>query len=137
MFVDFNSSDHWPRQHADGISEDGALLIWSMRRLVVAWPRCHAVNIALQRRFGEEGLGVEHLLRCWLAGLAMHAARPLSFAHPGAAAILPDEGAILFVLRSADRPEPAGSALAGLCGTEAARTLLPLALALQRLARLD
>ena len=142
MFVDFNQPhSHLPYQGPrrgapDDLPDDAALLIWSMRRLVVAWPRCHAVRAALHRRFGGEALGVEHLLRCWLAGLASHARRPLLLAQPGSTSILADEGAMLFVLRRADEPVVAGAALASLCGCEAARSLLPLAVALQRLARL-
>ena len=141
MFVDFSQPGHLPhrdsgRDRPDELPGDAALLIWSMRRLVVAWPRCHAVQAALHRRFGSEALGVEHLLRCWLAGLASHARRPLLLAQPGSASILADEGAMLFVLRQANEPEIAGAALATLCGCEAARGLLPLAVALQRLSRL-
>lgn len=130
MYVDFSESGPARRGSWTELPADEALILWSMRRMIVAWPRCRAVEIALHRRWGDDGLGVEHLLRCWLSALAGHAAHPLTVGDPACALLLPDEGAMLFVLRYADKPERARPALAALCGSEGAAVLLPLAAAL-------
>lgn len=128
MFVDFSIARPLPRGlRWTDLPDDEALLLWSLRRMVIAWPRCHVVHAALHRRFGDDALGVEHLLRCWLTGIARHAARPLQLGDPACALILPDEDALLYALRS-----PGCAALAGLCGPGAA-TLLPLTAALAAL----
>lgn len=130
MFVDFDTPfPSVPRGlRWTDLPDDEALLLWSLRRMVIAWPRCHAVHAALHRRFGDDALGVEHLLRCWLTGIARHAARPLSLGDPACALILPDEGALLHALRARDDD----AALASLCGPAAA-ALRPLTLALAAL----
>ena len=130
MFVDFSESGEARRGSWTELPADEALILWSLRRLVVAWPRCRAVEIALHRRWGDDGLGVEHLLRCWLSALAGHARHPLTVGDPACALLLPDEGAILFVLRHAENPDRARPALAALCGSEGTAVLLPLAAAL-------
>ncbi|TRW18279.1 hypothetical protein [Glacieibacterium frigidum] len=130
MFVDFDTPfPSAPRGlRWTDLPDDEALLLWSLRRMVIAWPRCHAVHAALHQRFGEDALGVEHLLRCWLTGIARHAARPLQLGDPACALILPDEGVLLYALSQADDE----AALAGMCGSGAA-SLLPLTAALAAL----
>lgn len=127
MFVDFATPfPSAPRGlRWTDLPDDEALLLWSLRRMVIAWPRCHAVHAALHRRFGDAALGVEHLLRCWLTGIARHAVRPLQLGDPACALILPDEVALLCALRARD-DDPA---LTGLCGPAAAG-LRPLTAAL-------
>lgn len=129
MFVDFDSPfPSAPRGlRWTDLPDDEALLLWSLRRMVIAWPRCHAVHAALHRRYGDDALGVEHLLRCWLTGIARHAARPLRLGNPACALILPDERTLLRALRAGGE-----DALIGLCGPTAA-ALRPLTVALAAL----
>ena len=116
MFVDFETGG-WDCRPDDGLSADEALLLWSVRRLAIAWPRCHAVHVALQQRYGQDGLGVEHLVRCWLRALADRATRQLTIGQPACPMILPDEAAMLIAVRHAgDGSNRTGLALASLCG---------------------
>ena len=72
-----------------------AMLIWGLRRLALLRPigsaRCHALHIALHRACGDEGLGIEHLLRCLLVGLARRTDRPLGFGQPACPLLTRDE----------------------------------------------
>ena len=127
-----DAADVVPQHHArwTDLPPDEALLLWSLRRMVIAWPRCHAVHAALHARHGDAALGVEHLLRCLLIGVARHARRPLHLGDPACAVLVPDEAALLFVLRAAGRPAAVRAALTALCGDEGAACLSPLADAL-------
>lgn len=104
------------------------LLLWSMRHMLVCWPTCGSVSSALHQAYGDDALGVEHLLRCLLTGLGAYSARRLRVGDPTCALLLADERAILSALRSARRePETARVALVELCGEPQAARLLPLA----------
>lgn len=109
---------------------DEGLLLWSLRRMVVAWPRCHTVHAALLARYGDDGLGVEHLLRCLLTGVSNHARRKLVIGDPNCTLLLADEGALLFALRPSTPPAAAADALVALTANPCAGCLLPLATAL-------
>lgn len=104
-------------------------LLWALRRLAVMEPlgvaRCQAVHVALQREFGEAGLGIEHLLRCWLVGLARVAARRIAVGAPGCPLVTGDELVLLRVLRAPANAD-AEAALERLAGNAAAASLLPL-----------
>nr|WP_295664006.1 hypothetical protein [Polymorphobacter sp.] len=115
---------------------DEGLILWSLRRMVVAWPRCHTVQVALHVRYGDDGLAIEHLLRCWLLGLSNHARRRLVIGDPNCAMLLADEGVLLFVLRPATPEVAAGQALVDLTGNPCAACLLPLAQSLALTAQL-
>lgn len=124
MFVDFDT----PAPHRGSwcaLPADEALMLWTLRRLVVAWPGAPAVTAALHHRWGDDGLGVLQLLRCWLTGVGRQARRPLTIGDPACALLLPDESAMLAALRD---PDKTAMALDGLCG-EPGR-LAPLAAAL-------
>lgn len=113
------------------------LLLWSMRHLLVCWPSCASVRCALHRAYGDEALGVEHLLRCLLTALSAYSLRTLKVGDPTCARLLADESAILFALRSArGDPDAACDALAELCGEPRAARLLPLAASLAHVAEL-
>ncbi len=111
-----------------------ARLLWAIRRLALLQPigaaRCPAVHIALQRDFGDAGLGIEHLLRCLIVGLDRRADRPLRFGTPVCAAPLPDEALLLRVLAA---PEPEAAVLLTRLAGPGAATLLPLAEAVRSL----
>lgn len=111
---------------------DEALLIWSVRHLLVCWPTCGSVEAALHARWGDDALGVMHLLRCWLTGLGLHARRPFTVGDPTCAILLPDERALLAQLRA---PSPAG--LSRMCENSRAARLLPLVTGLARLTGLS
>ncbi len=132
MFVDFQAGSEVPRRGSwTELPDDEALLLWSLRRLVIAWPGCRAVEVALHRRWGDDGPAVAHLLRCWLWGLAARSGRPLTIGDPACALLLADEGAMLFAWANGECPERAAAALASLCVRDAG-ALLPLAAALGR-----
>ena len=129
MYVDFEPSPTRGPCWTD-LPGDEALLLWSLRRMVVAWPRSHAVHVALHRRYGDDAPGVEHLMRCLLTGIARHATRPVQLGDPACALVLPDEGALLFALRSSHDVRRTAAALEGLCGRASAGALIPLVVAL-------
>lgn len=113
------------------------LLIWSMRHMLVCWPSCGSVRGALHAAYGDEALGVEHLLRCFLTGIGAWSARALTVGDPTCAPLLADERAMLFVLRAARRePAAAKAALVELCAEPCADALLPLAAELAEVAGL-
>ena len=104
MFINFtglNPPAPEPQQPDPRFDADELLLLWSLRRMAVAWPRCHAVHIALQQAYGDNGLGVEHLIRCWLERLTLRATRRLVIGEPGCALVLRDEATLLLALRTA------------------------------------
>lgn len=122
----------------DGLCAAEARVLWSLRRLALMAPvgraRCHAVHIALQQDFGDAGMGIEHLLRCWLVGLSRLSLRRLAFGAPAYPFLTDDETVLLRVLRS---PDDGGVALLRLTGAEAAAGLLPLFVAVAGLAGLS
>ena len=114
------------------------LLLWSIRHMLVCWPSCGSVRSALLDAHGDDALGVEHLLRCLLTAIGAWSTRSLAIGDPTCALLLPDEGALLFVLRSCRRdPGAARTALAELCAEPGAGALLPLALSLAEAAGLS
>ncbi len=128
MFVDFSDTPPSRRGSWTELPDDEALLLWSLRRLVVAWPASRAVEAALQRRWADDGLGVMQLLRCWLVGLAARAGRPLSIGDPACALLLDDERAMLRAWR-ATVPDAGLAELTSLCARDPGG-LLPLAQAI-------
>ncbi len=137
MFRHFETGNEqgWPApRRTDNLCATDRRLLWALRRLALMQPigaaRCHAVHIALQQDFGDHGLGIEHLLRCLLVGLSRRADRHLVFGEPACALLLPDEAALLAVLRS-DTCD-CEAALAALAGPQTA-ALLPLVDGLNRM----
>lgn len=128
MFIDFTEEPAPCRDSWTELPEDEALLLWSLRRLVVAWPASRAVEAALHRRWGDESTGVMQLLRGWLVGLAARAGRSLTIGDPACAKLLPDERAMVFAWRQAASGFTA-PALASLCARDP-DGLLPLARAI-------
>ena len=138
MFGNFSDGDNgsWAfgpgrPPHVDGLCTGDARLLWALRRLALMKPigaaRNHAVHIALQQDFGDAGLGLEHLLRCWLVGLSRLATRRLAFGEPACPLLLPDEARLLRVLhQSRCDASVAAAALSALAGADAAAKLLPL-----------
>ena len=113
------------------LSDTQQRILSAVRRLALIQPigaaRCQAVHIALQRDFGEVGMGIEHLLRCWLVGLSRQAARRVVLGEPACPIVLPDEVQLLRVMDLAEaRPVQARDALASIAGTPCASALLPL-----------
>lgn len=125
--------DHAPFRRPLAVADlpdDAALLLWSLRRQVIAWPRCHTVHAALHARYGDAALGIEHLLRCWLLGVTRHARRQLVIGDPNCALVLADEAALLGVLGRAAAGGDVATALVALTGNPGADCLLPLVAAL-------
>lgn len=121
--------DHAPFRRPLAVADlpdDAALLLWSLRRLVIAWPRCHTVHAALHARYGDAALGIEHLLRCWLLGVSRHARRQLVIGDPHCALVLGDEAALLAVLDRAAASGDVATALVALTGNPCAGCLVPL-----------
>lgn len=134
MFRPFESGAYAWRpvpQRTESLGITDQRLLWALRRLALMQPigaaRCHAVHIALQQDFGDQGLGIEHLLRCLLVGLSRRADRHLVFGEPACGLLLPDEEALLAALHNVD--DDGEAALTALAGPQAA-TLLPLVHAL-------
>jgi len=131
MFGDFGEGS-WPGRRAlasvAGLPATEQRLLSALRRLALMQPlgaaRCQAVHIALQREFGDAGLGLDHLLRCWLVGLSRLAARRLVIGTPACPLLMEDEAVLLGVLRAPDRHGAA--ALMRLTGNPDAAALLPL-----------
>ncbi len=145
MFTDFADPETGPPWRAEPLPTPGeALLLWSLRRMVVMIDagdaRCHWVHVALQQRYGDDGQGVEHLLRCWLVGLQRTATRCLVVGEPACALLLPDEQMLLRALRHAGDAgadsNATGQVLATLTGNDQAAALTPLVAELRRLAQL-
>ncbi len=115
-------------------------LLWALRRLALLQPlgraRCHAVHIALQQEFGDAGQGLEHLLRCWLVGLARWAPRRLAIGAPACPLLTDDEAQLLLALRLvADDGTAAHGALVPLAGRDGAKRLLALLAAIDTLVK--
>ena len=128
----------WPEGHGsvDALGAAEARLLWSLRRLALMQPlgraRCHAVHIALQQEFGDAGLGIEHLLRCWLVGLSRLAVRRLAIGTPACPLLTADEAGLLRVLRDGDAER-----LVRLTGSAAAAAMVPLFVAVAGLAKIS
>lgn len=128
-----DGGSNWPGPQRPA-SDTDARLLWAIRRLALLQPigaaRCPMVHIALQRDFGDAGMGIEHLLRCLLVGLARVADRPLRFGTPVCATPLPDEALLLRILAA---PEPQAAVLLGRLAGPRAAPLLPLVAAVREL----
>nr|WP_310522240.1 hypothetical protein [Polymorphobacter sp.] len=142
MFGEFGGGESgwWPEGHGsvDALGAAEARLLWSLRRLALMQPlgraRCHAVHIALQQEFGDAGLGIEHLLRCWLVGLSRLAVRRLAIGAPACSLLTADEAGLLRVLRD---PDAGGVILVRLTGAAAAAGMVPLFVAVAGLAKIS
>lgn len=129
MFTAF-SADAWPPLPIPGnIGEDEQLLLWAWRRLALLEPlgeaRCHAVHAVLQRRFGDNGLGVEHALSCVLVLLARRARHRIRFGEPCCPLLMEDEMRLILALRLA-RQGRAAAMLAPMVGPDGVAVLAPL-----------
>ena len=141
MFGDFeNGGAGWPGRHDsddDTLTVTELRLLWALRRMALLQPlgqaRCHAVHIALGQDFGEAGMGIEHLLRCWLVGLSRCAVRCVVIGEPANPMLLPDEARLLRALRLAGNADAAIAMLAPLAGSNGAAGLLPLLSAISTL----
>ena len=107
----------------------------ALRRLAIMQPigaaRCHAVHIALHQDFGEAGMGVEHVLRCIVVGLARTATRQLVIGEPGCAIVMADEATLLALMEGTT----GHAALIAMAGTKDAVRLMPLFQAVSALLR--
>lgn len=113
---------------------DSALLLWAIRQLVVSWPCSGRVRAGLIARFGDNASGIEHLIRCLIAGMAIHGTRTLALGAPCCATVHADERAILEAI-GLDGAEPDPSALVQLCGSVRGECLAPLAAMISDLSR--
>jgi hypothetical protein len=112
-----------------GLSATQREILWCLRRLALQRPlgstRDAHVHALLQQRFGEAGLGLEHLLRCLIVGLARRATRPLLLHRPCCGAVTDDEQRLLLALAEAARPARVAAVLAPLAGSRGGE-LVPL-----------
>ncbi|WP_017668222.1 hypothetical protein [Sandarakinorhabdus sp. AAP62] len=96
-------------------------LLWCLRRLAMVRPLGSArdahVHALLQRRFGEQGMGLEHLLRCLIVGLARRAVRPVRLHLPCHGAVAEDEQRLLLALDESRRPARLAAVLAPMAGS--------------------
>lgn len=96
-------------------------LLWCLRRLAMVRPLGSArdahVHALLQQRFGEAGLGLEHLLRCLMVGLAQRAVRPVRLHMPCHGAVAEDEQRLLLAMADAPRAARVAAVLAPLAGS--------------------
>ncbi len=129
--ADWPAGEPWRQPRGDDPNLSAAMrdLLWCLRRMAMLQPigsvRDAHVHALLQRRFGEHGLGIEHLLRCLIIGLARRAVRPLLLHVPCRAAITEDERRLLWALGTIDWPAQSTALLAPMVGTRGAE-LLPL-----------
>jgi hypothetical protein len=109
------------RDDPAGLSATQRELLWCLRRLAMVRPLGRArdahVHALLQRRFGEQGLGLEHLLRCLIVGLARRAVRPVRLHLPCHGAVADDEQRLLLALADAPRPKRVAAVLAPMAGS--------------------
>jgi hypothetical protein len=98
-------------------------MLWCLRRLAMVRPLGQArdahVHALLQQRFGEQGLGLEHHLRCLIVGLARRAQRPIRLHLPCHGALAPDEQRLLLALAESRRPARVAAVLAPIAGSRA------------------
>jgi hypothetical protein len=127
----FLATDAW-RDGGDGRLEPTAAerdWIWCLRRVALARPlgsaRDAGVHAVLQRRFGGRGLGLEHLQRCLVVGLARRAVRSITLHAPCHPALTSDETRLLLALRASRQPATAAALLAPIAGERSAE-LVPL-----------
>lgn len=106
---------------SDPLSPPMRDLLWCLRRTAMVQPlersRAPHVHLLLQQRFGDHGLGLEHLLRCLVVGLAQRAQRPIRLHRPCQSALSPDEWRLLTALAEAGRPARVAAVLAPLTGS--------------------
>jgi hypothetical protein len=120
-----------PRRRDDpaGLTPVQREILWCLRRLAMVRPLGSArdahVHALLQRRFGEQGLGLEHLLRCLIVGLARRALRPVRLHLPCHGAVAEDEQRLLLALGESRRPVRVVAVLAPLAGSRGGE-LVPL-----------
>jgi hypothetical protein len=111
-----------PERAGDGLNAAERELLWCLRRLAMLRPLGSArdghVHVALQLRFGDVGLGVEHLLRCLIVGLAQRALRPLLLHRPCCAGCSADEVRLLLALRNPAQAALLMAPMAGARGGE-------------------
>ena len=126
MFVTHDAE--WPAGGPPPRRPAGALLcererdlLWCLRRTAMQRPlgaaRDAAVHALCQRRFGEAGLGAEHLLRCLLVGLARRAIRPLTLRVPCFPALTDDEWRLLLAIRAGGDAARVAALLAPMAGS--------------------
>lgn len=137
---DWSDAEEMPAERAaswTALPRAEQLLLWSLRHMLVCWPTCGSVPSALHDAYGDDALGLEHLLRCFLTAIGAWSARSLAVGDPTCALLLADEGILLYVLRTARAdPSAARTALAELCAEPRAGALLPLAASLAEVAGL-
>lgn len=96
-------------------------LLWCLRRLASLRPLGQArdahVHLLLQRRFGGGGMGLEHLLRCLVVGLARRATRAVLLHRPCHAALTEDEQRLLRALADAQHPARVAAVLGPMAGS--------------------
>lgn len=106
-----------------GLTRSQRDMLWCLRRLAMVRPLGQArdahVHALLQQRFGEQGLGLEHHLRCLIVGLARRAQRPISLHLPCHGALAPDEQRLLLALAESRRPARVAAVLAPIAGSRA------------------
>ena len=108
------------------LPHDSATVLWAVRHIVICWPDCGNVRAALIDSYGDDATGIEHLLRCLIAGIGMHGRRKLSIGTPACAILLPDEIELLEAI-GLDGAEPDPSALSRLTASPKGERLAPLA----------
>ena len=134
--MDFDGLGAWPgRWRTHGLSVVEGQLLPVLRQMARVQPigsaQCPGTHAALQRDFGEAALGVEHLLRCCLVGLARKSARVPGYGELACPLLTEDEARLFDVLRAAGRDDArAAQLLSGFGGSAAA--LLPLFVALDQ-----
>jgi hypothetical protein len=128
MFVRLDAAFPWhdgpgsgPRQPPDPLPPHLRDLLWCLRRTAMLRPlgqgRDAQVHLLLQRGFGDGGLGLEHLLRCLVVGLARRATRPIHLHQPCRPQISDDEWRLLTALAQARQPPRVAAVLAPLLGS--------------------
>ncbi|OYQ29306.1 hypothetical protein CHU93_08190 [Sandarakinorhabdus cyanobacteriorum] len=131
MFVRHEAEFPWdggrgsgPQQPPDPLPPHLRDLLWCLRRTAMLRPlgqgRDAHVHLLLQRGFGDGGLGLEHLLRCLVVGLARRATRPIHLHQPCRPQISDDEWRLLTGLAEAARPDRVAAVLAPLVGSRGA-----------------
>jgi hypothetical protein len=117
------------RDDPAGLTATQRELLWCLRRLAMMRPLGSArdahVHALLQQRFGEQGLGLEHLLRCLIVGLARRAVRPVRLHLPCHGVLAEDEQRLLLAMTDAGRVPRVAAVLAPLAGSRGAE-LAPL-----------